>query len=314
MNTKLQSCASKAPTNYWERLLSESLTVDEPRDQPILRAIRAASEGSLPLEDLARQLYDSEDFGRRFQHFGSLFEQAKLPELASSFYDLIRREGGRHFTRDLPGLGVLGHLMDGRYAARHDATVEAWAVGEMLKSLPNHIHLANHLYWSWLEGTEASPEKMVAVRRAIMDTLKETLQGKTEPSLCNCLNEHYPYNLFHLFYTTKYKEKAEGMAPLSDDADWAWLRPNLLAASQQCPARILPQIIIAVQHEHGRESVDAVSYEFDQTRLETLFGDDAQEILSLIAAGFPMDPAFEPMTRRRLDLAIEKARRMVRPC
>ena len=314
MNTRLQRCAGKAPTNYWERLLAESLTVDEPRDQPILRAIRAASEGSLSLEDLARQLYDSEDFSRRFLHFGSLFEQAKLPSLASSFYDLIRRGGGRHFTRDLPGLGVLWHLMEGKYAVRHDATVESWALGEVLKSLPNHIHLANHLYRTWIGSTEGLPEKMLTARTSIMQKLKETWEGKTEPSLCDCLNERYPYNLFHLFYTTNYQAKERGMAPLSDDADWAWLGPNLMAASRQCPARVLPQIIIAIQHEDGRDSVDAVSYEFDQTRLETLFGDDAQEILSLIAAGFPMDPAFEPTTRRRLDLSIEKAKRMVRPC
>ena len=312
MSTKLQKCAGKGPTDYWGRLLAESLTADEPRDQPILRAIKGVGESKLSLDDLATQLYASSEFSRRFEHFGSLFDSAKLPNLASSFYDVIRHRMGRNYSRDdIPGFFAIWRLMEGRHAARYEPSLEAWALEEILKCLPNHIHLANELYYFWLGGPEAPPERMVAARKAILEKLQASLQGKTNPSLCECLNENYPYNLFHLFYTINYKEKAKGMAPLSDDADWAWLRPNLLAASHQCPPKMLPQIIIALQHEEGRGGPETLSYEFDRPRLDAVFGEHSQELLTLIASGFTINPAFDPATAQRIKLSIEKAKSLV---
>ena len=309
MSTSLQKCAGKSPTDYWGRLLSERLTGDEPRDQPVLRAIHGVNKGVLTLDDLARQLFDSEDFSRRFEHFGSAFGKTKLPALASALNAIIRDRMGRNYQRDgVPGFFVLWRLMGGSNALRNDPALGAWALEELFKSLPAQIHFANELYYFWLGGPEASPEHILPVREAVMAALRTSLEGRTIPSLCECLNEDFPYNLFHLFYTTNYKKKESGMAPLSDDADWAWLRPNLMKAARDCPAKILPQIIIAVEHDETRGWGDGVRYEYDRPRLETLFGENSAELLALIAEGFSINPAFDAAITHAMELAIRKAK------
>ena len=127
MSSSLQKCVGKGPTDYWGRLLSEGLTVDEPRDQPVLRAIQGGNTGIIPLENVARLLFDSEEFSKRFEHFGSAFERTKLPSLSSALYAIIRQQMGRNYQRDgVPGLFVLWRLMGNSGAIRHDPVLEAW--------------------------------------------------------------------------------------------------------------------------------------------------------------------------------------------
>lgn len=311
MSNSLQKCAGGSPTNYWGRLLSESLTGDEPRDQQVLRAIQGVNQDKLSLDDLAQQLFDSEEFSSRFEHFGSAFEATKLSSLSAALYAIIRHEMGRNYRRDgVPGFFVLWRLMGGSNATRHDPSLEAWALEELLKSLPGQIGFANEIYYFWLGGPEALPEHILPVREAVMARLRNALEGREVPSLGDCLNENFPYNLFHLFYTSNYVKKDQGMAPLSDDSDWAWLGPNLLRAARECPGKILPQIIIAVERNDTRGWGDGVRYEFDRPRLETLFGEGYQEIRTLIASGFPINPAFDPTVTHAMELAIEKAKRL----
>ena len=191
--TRLQACARSGPTDYWGRLLSEGLSADEPRDQPILRAIRGANTGNLSLEELAAQLFDSEEFAGRFEHFGSGFDKRQLPALASALYALIRRQLGRNYRREgASGFFELWRLMGTSDAVRYDPAMEEWALGELLRCLPGQIHFANELYYFWLGGPHGSPERIRRVREAVMAKLKSSLEGHAEPSLCDCLNEDFP--------------------------------------------------------------------------------------------------------------------------
>lgn len=49
-------------------------------------------------------------------------------------------------------------------------------------------------------------------------------------------------------------------------------------------------------------------YEYDHSRLKALFGEDSKELLTLIAEGFSINPAFGPAVTRAMELAIEKAK------
>lgn len=71
---------------------------------------------------------------------------------------------------------------------------------------------------------------------------------------------------------------------------------------------MLPQIIIAVQHDEERRWGDEARYESDLLRLKTPFGEDSAELLALIAEGFPINPVFEPAITQTMELAVEKAK------
>ena len=304
----MQKIHDKGPSNYWQRIVSEGLQQHEFRDQIVLRAIRNADTQHGSLDGLASQLLNSTEFSDRFEHFGKKFGQ--LFELTETLYNNIRRQYGRNARDDVPGFHELFNLAEGSEIFHAHPDLGGWAIGEIKRSLPQHIRFAGDIYHRWIAARYTDLIMLRKARAAMVYGLKNGLTKPGSPSICDCLDENDPYCLFH--FLTPYDSNRSRYAPHSSDKVWKWLSTYLVNACHECPDRILPQILIVFiapnDHVGGK---NMITYNFDLKRLDSFFGPDKQKIVQAVATGFVINPNFDRNIQIQMEIAMQRAKQIV---
>lgn len=287
---------------YARRLFGEGLKKDEAKDQHVLRLMQDV-ENQESGRALAENIAESEQASSAFEHFGDLIEAQQLLSLLALVYEVLRKKRGRHFGRDdAPGFFSCWRLLKRKELPTE---FEDWLADELKKCIPGHLRMLTDIYYFWLGTDKHNFQERIKAREAVITTAHKRF---TAENLAKAFDPSFPYTLFHLIFTSDYKQPEE--VPFSKASDWKWVAALLLQAAYLNPGEILPQIIILVNLDEGRDR-ERLRYTFDEKRLEEFFGNESKELLKLIAGGFPIYQEMDQQVQHLLNLAIKAARKLL---
>jgi hypothetical protein len=298
-----QSMESKRRRDVFvRRLFTERLNADEIHDQHILRLMQKASSDSSALRELAEVMTDSTEASAAFEDFAEAIMFSEDLRLLSEIYAVIRRRHGVRADRDAcPGFFAPWR----RIESNRPEGFENWLSDELIKCIPCHLRLLNDIYYFWLGTNKHSFAERSGPRQVILRSIHTAWRTGPPEALAAGFDPSFPYSLFHLIFTSDYEQS--DTVPCGKIEDWMWSGPILLKASQQHPAVLLPQILIALNAEENRGRA-IPKYNFDENLLLRWFGKEGETLLSLIAQGFAIDSAMPEPSKYLISQAVEKAR------
>jgi hypothetical protein len=261
-----------------------------------------AADDEPGLAALAAAMVESKEASDAFEHFVSVFKDFPLLPLLSEIYSAIRKREGRRYKRD----DNPAFFAPWRIVGRHNrpANFENWLIAELEKCIPGYLKLLNDIYYFWLGTDEHTRDERLRPREAILQRAREQFLNLPVAKFVESFDPAFPYTLFHLIFTSDYKNPND--VPFSSVTDWVWIGPLLLAAIESNAEEMMAQVLILLVADEQRDR-ERLNYTFDEPRLAGFFGNQSREFLAKVARGFPIHRDLDAQARQLVELAIPAA-------
>ena len=305
-STNEQPASKSEPSNYWQRIVAEALQPVEYRDQVVLQFMKKVSAGEVSCRELASLIVTTPEAAERFGCFGEGFGQ--LQELATEVYSVIRQQHPRKASKFITGFSEISDLLHKKSAPFGNDSLVEWAEGQIKESLPFNIRFACDIHSVWIEENGAiTLNDLRAMRRRLRGWFKQCFRESGAPSLCECFDEDSPTDLSHI---SQFCYGRPQFRPQRRIKVWGLMIPPLIAACEQCPNRMLPQVLLWLKQPIPSSARHGISYEFDQTKIDLFPAKDREKFLKA-AVALKINQSIAPNERGLLEHAVSAARRMI---
>jgi hypothetical protein len=276
--TRPQGVNHTAPTDYWRRVLAESLSPGDIRDQDVLRAIDDWSEFPNVDRLLVQRLCSDQLFAAIWEHFSWRVKDDDLLKLASQLFGTILDQDGAKASARHPAVLALWRSCR-RLSQNRDRVpwFESMIRSAMSRSLLFAVELYD--YWGFLRHGFVSTEERNHLREAMVDEARRRYHLSDPQSLVDVLYKDCPYALRWFILPT---DNEQLPSLLRNPADWRWFGPVILAAARSAPDETIPHVAALVcdhKDRNGPKSHPVLILE----RVQEIFGNQSRELLMLLA-------------------------------
>ncbi|WP_164102230.1 P-loop NTPase fold protein [Candidatus Laterigemmans baculatus] len=261
---------------YWRRAVNEAIDRDEVRDQRVFEETQDWLH--LPRQDspFVESICTSETFCMVWQDLAGIFfrgDSDRILLLCEHVLDRIRSEQGVRATSDSTGFAAVFQFAY-RYLSTDERNTE-WLRHRIRDACSVSLELVNGMWYYWATGPAPVPRQdRQGIRHCILEEVKRTVTDAD--ALRARLNPEEPNTLYHLVF-----------APGGDDGvivvsvrSWSWLGPIILEGLRCQDLPTVANCVVLIGARAAREVQAAVDTEV----LNAFFGDNAREVVELLAA------------------------------
>ena len=279
-----QGVHNSEPTDYFRRIVAESIESAELRDQTVLREIERwqITRDAALIDNLVAASEGNGQYARMWQHFSFIHSDPELMELTEAVVARVLERDGSAAAGDHNSIIALW-LACGRRPQEGQFT--DWIQNLILSAVPMSLHMANDLYYYWTGNHGVVPETQRGiVRRAIVEAVRDSIH--TSQDLTRVLARKHPYTIMRLITQTD--------VDTSVSAYEAWRHffpPLLIDGAKHDSEIIIPELAnLAGDEQSGHRAlgpqfppVFVRRYKIDRERMTVLFGEHLDEALTLLA-------------------------------
>ncbi len=288
-----QGIRNSRPFCYFDRILAEAIGTSECRDQDVLRMIDQASVSGI--NELARCMFDSEQFSLQWQQWEERFPVSLLLPLASELFrlELEKNKSRASHNHDAHRVVWLRSL---RHRGELTDTLE-WLKSEIRRCVPVSIGFCNRLFGRWagrldqsiFVGDQSQLQQIrTEVRGLIWSEVKGHFENGKPADLLAVLNHSEPwhYEQVDQLHNLVLATDADGGnldQLFRSPADWSWLAETTIAAARIDPGLMMPLIVAIFARERSEPKTrQPVLDRFDDSIIRGFFGSKANEAVELI--------------------------------
>lgn len=282
--------------DYFRRILAEQMAPGEVRDQVVLSDMyRWKRDRNGPM--FARLLAatdDSKTYVEMWEYFSERMTDEELLELADALIDAtLSADGAAATMESQPALVAVWRRINRRIIRRPESV--DWLSGHIERAIPISLRMADDLlYYYANDRSGILPNGGWAVaRRRMLDAagvayreVALLLRAVVDGSL------KQRYALLHFVRPPDHRNGPIDIRP----EDRSWLAPLLIEAARRQPRLVIPNVLLmfgdhdvwtALEPDEERRLEKA--YTLYREQMELIFGDQAVEMLEIIAAHEPLD-------------------------
>ena len=314
---RYQSITSTRYTDYWNRILNEDIPEGELRDQEVWKLIDKWKQNPDTCLGLPQKIADDKEWAKKFEQFQSVLEDNDIfLRLASQHMKALRQTYGNKANADSPGFNEIWNVSRERNIKGEKKC--DWIKKEIDKSICVSIELVNNLMELW--GPEKKPdpspgdnkgtilpEKRKELLKHVIEIMKHNYTGRDSGDrLAKALfsdSSKIPNTLNYLmrWHDEDKKYEREG---LSGPEAWRFMADAVLAATEEHPDVMLPQVVILVGKT---KSPGSDTYQFDETVIAKMFNDKKKDLMSLLAKQTDLPTGLDDQTKNDILMARELA-------
>ena len=283
-----QGIHSNEPIDYFRRILAEGLDSAELRDQTVLRDIlewRRTRGGNL-VPNLLGESGEAAHYAGVWKHFSAFHLSAghpdtELMELTSAVVTGVLERDGAAAAVGHPAIIALWRTCALR---PQNGQFDEWLHALILGTISRSLNLTNGLYQYWTGRDGVVPKvQRHKIRRSVVSAVRERVRSGRD--LAMVLSKEHPHTVVNLV------TESGDDAGLSADAAWRDYLPSLLIEGAEHDSETVVPQLARLAGGTGSYTLTGVvgstrsvrRYEIDRERMASLFGEDLDAVLRLMA-------------------------------
>ncbi len=288
---------SRAPSDYWQRLLHEDILDTEIRDQEVIQFVRNTKHEDEALTTLSKRIYNSENFAQSFAYFAKNLNFEYALQLQTSFYKYIcQQEGVSASPRRIAGIGELYHLTD--HLSMNPNFIETW----IIDALPKNLTFAHDLFHIWALSNDSplqlqerqrdkfnskkflqsTQTKIIAKLKSEWKNNRRSIQDFTE-----CLDPEYEYCLRDIVlpYAGQNIKKEDIVQLLYTPKEWDWLAEVIYISLKESKLiiSVAPQVaMLLFDRSESQVRINDEAHAFEESHYSSNSEKEHQNLMKAI--------------------------------
>ena len=291
-----QFFGSRLRTVYRDRISNERMAPGI-RDQEVLRAVFKAKESEQGRGELAKRLFESEEFQDVFEYAQpGLLQGDDFCAVMVRFVSCVKERWGTAASRFTPGLSQM--CLISKRAILSPEQQFKFAFDLVKSCIPGNLELATALY-SYL-CADMPQESLNSMGQEFMVSLKATILAGGWAAFSAGLDDLLPGTLNDLMDMTsgRPRQVPKVIAP----KEWNWAAPVLLEGVDNEPSKFVPQISVAIGLSYKHNDLPS-EFICNEPILQGIFGVHARELMFKLSKPIVPNPKLD-QSKFSIDLSL----------